>query len=148
MLLAVYGTLRKGEYLHEYIEALTGPFEHSMEVAEVPGVSIYILGDVPGAKLEKGESSVMELWKFSIPKGVGKALLRLLDAVEDVAGGLYKQDSIDTHLGKALIYTYLGSTKGLVKIKDWKEWQKKDPKERIEAARKAGNRSIGIRSTE
>lgn len=148
MLLALYGTLRTGGYLHEYIEAFAGLFEHNMETVEVSGVSIYIVGSVPGAKLEEGGSSVMELWEFTMPKEYEEELLCLLDTVEDVAGGLYKQDSIDTHLGKAFIYTYLGSTKGLVKIKDWKKWQKKDPEERIEAARKAGNRSIGIRSTE
>ncbi len=148
MLLALYGTLRKDEYLHEYIEAFASLFEHSMEVVEIHGVSIYILGDVPGAKLEEGGSSVMELWRFSMPEAYREELLELLDTIEGVASGLYKRDSIDTHLGKAIIYTYVDSTEGLVKIKDWKEWQGERLTERLKATKRAGRNAIGIRSTE
>lgn len=122
MILAIYGTLRKDEYLHEYIDHYAKRFEHRMDEVELHGISIYVLGGVPGAKLDKDGSGIVELWEFKMSYHSEEGMLQMLDQVEGVGDGLYRRNHIDTPRGRAVIYTYCGRIRGLVKIKDWKEW--------------------------
>ncbi len=122
MLLVVYGTLRKGEALSEYMEFCALKYEHTVETIELKGIAIYILGDVPGAKIDSKSSAVVELWELvGEEKSLGYTL-DMLDQIEGVPQGLYKRSYVYTSRGEALIYTYCGSVKGTKRIKDWKEW--------------------------
>ena len=138
MRLAVYGSFRKGGQLHGYIKT----FKHhaksySMDLRELGGIAMYIVGNVPGAKLSEGDTIIAEVWELDVNKFQEKAMLGVLDEIEGVADGLYERNTIRTVKGPAIIYTYCGDVEGLTKIKDWKEWCKSaTKKEKGEAARK------------
>ena len=120
MRLVVYGTLRKGEEL-SYVMPKNG----KCETLELSGLQLYVVGDCPGAKLSPGkDKAIVELWEFALTKRHEKRLLHHLDLIEGVHSGLYERNSIDTPKGKAIIYTFCGNVEGYPRIKDWKEWQK------------------------
>lgn len=138
MRLAVYGSLRTGGQLHDWIEAFkSGARSSSMDLRELGGVAMYVVGNVPGAKLSEGDSIIAEVWELNLSNAREENALEILDAIEGVASGLYERNTIDTLKGPAIIYTYCGDVKGLTKIKDWEEWQKSTTKkERSKAVRK------------
>ncbi len=138
MRLAVYGSFRKGGQLHHYIESFKIMAKsYSMDLRELGGIAMYVVGNVPGAKLSEGDSIIAEVWELNFSKAREENALEILDIVEAVDSGLYERNTIDTLKGPAIIYTYCGDVQGLTKIKDWKEWQKSTTKkERAKATKK------------
>lgn len=134
MKLVAYGSLRKGESLSWIFSWATVDYLGKSETIEISGLQLYVLGDCPGAKLgSKGDKAIVELWDLDLPKDRKLTLLSMLDQIEGVHQGLYKRSYIDTPNGEALVYTYCGSVKRCPQIKDWKAWQKKSRKEKIQA---------------
>lgn len=134
MRLIVYGTLRQGEAL-SYVLPKGGRFE----TVEISGLRLYVLGACPGAKLgDKEDKAIVDIWEFNDNKEVEARLLHMLDRIEGVSSGLYKRSYIDTPRGTAVVYTVCGSVDGCLRIKDWKEWQKKSTAEQYELLDKAG----------
>lgn len=144
MLLATYGTFRKGQKLSEYLEHLR---EHgSSEVMEITGLKLFVVGLAPGAKVtnDPNDKAVIELIEANISNEETKETLEVLDRVEGVAYGLYERNSIDTPRGKALIYTKCGDLDECVTITDWMEWQKRGEAEKRKAMSKAGKLAIYV----
>ena len=144
MLLATYGTFRKGEYLSNYLEDLRE--RGTSEVMEVTGLKLFVVGMAPGAKLtgDPNDKAVIELINADLDDEETKAILEVLDRVEGVAFDLYKRDAIDTPKGKAIIYTKCGDMAECVEITDWMEWQKNDGVEKEKAMKKAGSLAIYV----
>lgn len=144
MLLATYGTFRKGQALSEYLEHLR---EHgSSEVMEISGLKLFVVGMAPGAKLtgDPNDKAVIELIEADLIADEEADTLKVLDRVEGVASGLYERSYINTPRGKALIYTKCGDMGGCVEITDWMEWQKRGQAEKQKAMRKAGKLAIYV----
>jgi len=144
MLLAVYGTFRKGETLSDYIEYLR---EHgTTEVIEVTGLKLFVLGMAPGAKIteDPNDKAVIELIDADITEDQIDIILEMLDQIEGVAENMYERGYINTPKGEALIYTKCGNVKGCIEITDWMEWQKKGNEEKEEALQKALTHSQAI----
>jgi len=138
MRIAVYGSFRVGGQLHDWIESFKNMAKsHSMDLRELGGIAMYVVGNVPGAKLSEGDSIIAEVWELYVSKLQEEGILEIMDAIEGVHTGLYERNTIKTLKGPAIIYTYCGDVQGLTKIKDWKEWCKSaTKKEKGEAARK------------
>lgn len=138
MRLALYGSFRKGGQLHDWIESFKiGAKSYSMDLRELGGVAMYVVGNVPGAKLSEGDTIIAEVWELDLSRAREESALEIMDAIEGVHNGLYERNTIDTLKGPAIIYTYCDSVRGLTKIKDWKEWNKSaTKKEKDKAARK------------
>jgi len=138
MRIALYGSLRKGGALHTYIEHFKNlARSSSMDLRELEGIAMYVVGNVPGTKLSEDDSIIAEVWELDLDISQEECMLIFLDGVEGVASGLYERNTVPTIKGPAIIYTYCGNVRGLTKIKDWKEWQKSTTKkEKREAARK------------
>lgn len=144
MLLATYGTFRKGQALSEYLEHLR---EHgSSEVIEISGLKLFVVGRAPGAKItnDPNDKAIIELIEADISDEETKDTLRTLDQVEGVAYNLYERNYIDTPRGKALIYTKCGDLDGCIEITDWMEWQKSSKEKKAEATKKAGANAIYV----
>ena len=144
MLLATYGTFRKGEVLSDYLEHLR--VQGTSEVIEVTGLKLFVVGMAPGAKLtgNPNDKAVIELIDADIDDEDTKETLKVLDRVEGVDFDMYKRDAIDTPKGEAIIYTKCGDISGCVEITDWMEWQKNDSVEKEKAMEKAGSLAIHI----
>ncbi len=144
MRLALYGSFRKGGQLHDWIEGFKlGAKSHSMSLKELGGIAMYVVGNVPGAKLSEGDTIIAEVWELDLSNAREKSALEIMDAIEGVASGLYERNTIYTLKGPAIIYTYCGDVGGLTKIKDWEEWCKSTTKkEKSKAARKGPIRVI------
>ena len=144
MLLAVYGTLRKGQYLGYLLENMREA--GNSEVIELSGLTIHIVGTVPGAKITKNpkDKAVVELIETHISKWYEDKIIQALDAVEGVNDGLYEKNYIDTPKGKALIYTIVMDVSNHIQIYDWMKWIKIPLKKRLLAVRRAGQNQISI----
>jgi gamma-glutamylcyclotransferase (GGCT)/AIG2-like uncharacterized protein YtfP len=144
MLLAVYGTFRKGERLSHYLEDLRE--QGTTEVVELTGLKLFVVGWAPGAKITgvPNDKAVVELIEADIPADEATELMSILDIAEGVKYNLYERNLIDTPKGQALIYTKCGDVDGCIEITDWMEWQKKTKKEKYRAIRKAGDRAIYV----
>ena len=144
MLLATYGTFRKGEVLSDYLEHLR--VQGTSEVIEVTGLKLFVVGMAPGAKLtgNPNDKAVIELIDADIDDEDTKETLKVLDRVEGVDFDMYKRDAIDTPKGEAIIYTKCGDISGCVEITDWMEWQKNDGVEKEKAMKKAGSLAIYV----
>jgi len=137
--LVVYGTLRKNGPLSWALPRHLGEYE----VMEVSGLRLYVLGDVPGAKLgSESDKAVVELWELNLSKAKELALLRMLDRMEGVRYGLYERSYINTPKGKALVYTYCGNVERCLQIRDWEAWQKKSYREKAQMLK--GTLEVGI----
>ena len=132
LLLAVYGTFRKGHALAHYLDHLR-KYSECKEI-ELTGLQIFVLGEAPGAKITNNpkDKAVVELIEMrDVTEKAISGIILVLDSVEGVESGLYQREFIDTPKGKALIYTYAGQIhKGAVKITDWAEWMNKPESER------------------
>jgi len=140
MRLVVYGTLRQGEYL-----SCALPAGGKREVIEISGLCIYVVGDCPGAKLSsQNHKAIVEIWELDLSKTSERLLLRMLDQMEGVDIGLYKRSYINTPKGRALVYTICEDMTGYPQIKDWKEWKKKNEKERMRILMRSGGAKVAI----
>lgn len=144
MLLATYGTFRKGEALSDYLEYLR--MHGTTETIKLTGIKLFVLGMAPGAKItnDLDDKAVIELIDADIDVDQEVSVLEMLDQIEGVAQGLYERNSINTYKGKAVIYTKCGSVNGCVEITDWMEWQQRSLEEKEKALSKAGNRAIYV----
>jgi len=142
MLLAVYGSFRKGESRAHVLDELRA--KGKSELAEIPGVKLYVMGYVPGAKVtyDLDDKAVVELIYAHLSKKETEDLLEELDRIEGVKHGLYQRNYIITQLGEALIYTFCGSVEGSVEITDWHEWQGRSEREKRKAVRNLDGRAI------
>jgi len=150
MLLVTYGSFRKGGELSYYLDLLRDA--GYSEDMELPGLKIFVMGQVPGAVITNNPDDVcvVEMIKADLDKESESAYLTVLDQVEgvlDIDQGLYKRDQIDTPKGKAIIYTICSAVDGCVEITDWNEWRKKSKAEMADAMDKAGDRAIIIPPT-
>ena len=139
MLLATYGTFRKGQLLSYYLDDLRKA--GTTEVVELPGVKLYVLGMAPGAKLTDNpkDKAVVELVEAKISDKTAAKLLELLDVVEGVPNNMYERNFVDTPKGRALIYTKCGSVEGCVEITDWVEWVRKSTPDKIRDMTQVGS---------
>ena len=144
MLLATYGTFRKGEVLSDYLEHLR--VQGTSEVIEVTGLKLFVVGMAPGAKLtgNPNDKAVIELIDADIDDEDTKETLKVLDRVEGVDFDMYKRDAIDTPKGEAIIYTKCGDISGCVEITDWMEWQKHSDEDKADAFGRSGKQGIVI----
>jgi gamma-glutamylcyclotransferase (GGCT)/AIG2-like uncharacterized protein YtfP len=144
MLLATYGTFRRGEALSDYLGYLR--MHGTTEVIEVTGLKLFVLGMAPGAKItgDQNDKAVVELIDADITEDQVDTILELLDHIEGVDQGMYERGYIDTPKGEALIYTKCGNVEGCVEITDWMKWQKKDHREKEKALQKAFTHSQAI----
>lgn len=145
MRLVVYGTLRQGESLSWIISWALTKHSGNFETMELSGLQLYVVGDCPGARLgSQSHKAIVEIWELNLPKARQISLLRMLDQMEGVDIGLYKRSYINTPKGKALIYTICEDVSGCPRIKDWKEWQKKSRRERVNILMKAGGAKVSL----
>ncbi|KKL53535.1 hypothetical protein LCGC14_2274500, partial [marine sediment metagenome] len=97
MRIAVYGSFRKGGQLHDWIESFKlGAKSHSMDLRELGGIAMYVVGNVPGAKLSEGDSIIAEVWELDLSNAREESALEIMDAVEGVHTGLYERNTIET----------------------------------------------------
>ena len=132
-LIATYGTFRKGFPLENYLKHMraTG----SSEKVEVQGVQMFVFGQAPGAVItgNPNDNIVVELIEGDVSLDEWDAILTILDIVEGVDHGLYKRESIDTHKGKAILYTWSGELPDdPVRITDWAEWDARPEEEKAQ----------------
>lgn len=144
MLLATYGTFRKGEALAPYLEGLRRA--GTCETVELTGIKIFVLGMAPGAKITGNpeDKAVVELIDVDLTGKESESLLYQLDRIEGVDQGMYRRDHIDTPKGRALIYTKIGNCSRCVVITDWKKWQRNTYREKYAAMEQLGKDAICI----
>jgi gamma-glutamylcyclotransferase (GGCT)/AIG2-like uncharacterized protein YtfP len=111
-LVAVYGTLKRGQV--NYPVYLSEACYMGDDL--LPVISLYDLGDYPGARLEASEGIEVEIY------AVDPVLLQRLDVLEEVdhsdpSLGLYIRTRIDTRFGQCWIYLYNGPVVGLPVIR-------------------------------
>ena len=136
-LIATYGTFRKGFPLEHYLRRMR--VLGSSEELEIQGVQMFVFGQAPGAVItgNADDKIVVELIEDEMCFDEWDAVLAVLDLVEGVHADLYRRESIDTHKGKAVLYTWAGELPDdPVRITDWAEW---DAKPEEEKARLLGN---------
>jgi gamma-glutamylcyclotransferase (GGCT)/AIG2-like uncharacterized protein YtfP len=120
ILVAVYGSLRKGLSNHRLLENA----EYLGEFKTEPVFSLYSLGGFPGLK-ENGNTSVtMEVYSVTEQEA------RRVDSLEGYTPGepayFYDKIPIDTPYGEANVYTYVShiTEDRLIESGDWKEYRK------------------------
>ncbi|KKL16421.1 hypothetical protein LCGC14_2495790, partial [marine sediment metagenome] len=97
MRIAVYGSFRVGGQLHDWIESFKNMAKsHSMDLRELGGIAMYVVGNVPGAKLSEGDSIIAEVWELYVSKLQEEGILEIMDAIEGVHTGLYERNTIKT----------------------------------------------------
>jgi len=117
-LIAVYGTLRQGNGNHNYFLR-----KDPVSTIEVPGFKMYSLFSFPGIKrASDSDTIVAELY------WVNDEELSSINGLEGYTPGsnnnsFYDRISIDTELGPAYIYLYLGgvSEDNLIESGDWND---------------------------
>jgi len=144
MLLAIYGTLRKGEELSYYLDHLRKVGE--TETVEISGLRLFVVGMAPGAEVtnDPNDKAIVELIDVDVDKWSENDILGVLDTIEGVRDGLYERGYIDTPRGRALVYTKCGEVGNCVRITDWKEWQKESAEEKARALLRAGDQAIWV----
>ena len=121
MLIAVYGSLRKGFYNHSIIEdsVYLGRFD------SLPEYNMYDLGSYPGLTKNGETSIVLEVYR------VDQKILSNVDRLEgynilNEDRSHYIRNIIDTPYGNAYIYIYAHSVTGYPQVieGDWEECSK------------------------
>eukprot|EP00049_Salpingoeca_infusionum_P027118 m.30583 g.30583 ORF g.30583 m.30583 type:complete len:122 (+) comp9294_c0_seq2:223-588(+) len=111
-LVFAYGTLRKGESNHHFLESskLLGNF------CTPPRYTMYNIGPYPG--LIEGDTAIVgEVYE------VDDATLQMVDELEGVPD-MYRRDSVETPFGTAIIYIfqdkdYLKKEASVIPAGDW-----------------------------
>ena len=101
-LIFVYGTLRTNGMF-----AFHMPPDSKMILTELHGVQMYDLGTYPGlVRTDNRDDYVVgEIHDCSyLPDHEWNDLIFRLDLVENIKGGLFKRETIDTSYGDAIIY--------------------------------------------
>ncbi|MFQ3786339.1 gamma-glutamylcyclotransferase [Halomonas sp. A29] len=116
-LVAVYGTLKRGQRNHFWLES--ADFLGSDRLASA---TLYDLGPFPGAKSEPSRGVEVEVFR------VDAALLTELDRLEDFRprqphAGLYHRAIHATTFGPAWLYLYNPEVTGCVAIRQGGWWQ-------------------------
>jgi len=115
ILIAVYGTLRKGNGNHRLIENADYKGTYTTE----PIYNLYSLGGFPGLKEGGKTAVVMEVYAVNAEEA------RRVDGLEGYYPGetptFYDKINIDTPYGKAGVYTYVRqpSESSLIESGDW-----------------------------
>jgi len=132
-LIATYGTFRKGFPFENYLKHMR--LLGSSEEVEIQGVQMYVFGQAPGAVItgNPDDKITVELIEDEMPLDEWDAVLVVLDIVEGIHDGLYKRESVDTHKGKAILYTWAGELpEDPVRITDWAEWSVRPEEEKAQ----------------
>lgn len=112
MLVAVYGTLKRGMANHHWMVD-----SRFMGDDWLVNVVLYELEEFPAARLEQSDGEIhVEVYDVS------KEILAVLDKLEEVDQetpemGLYRRAQCDTRFGVAWIYLYNGAVDGFPKLK-------------------------------
>jgi len=121
MLIAVYGSLRKGLHNHLIIENATylGKFD------SLPEYSMYDLGSYPGLIKNGNTSIVLEVYR------INQKMLVDVDRLEgynpsNTGRSHYLRDTIDTPYGEAYIYIFPHKVGGYNQVidGDWEDYLK------------------------
>jgi gamma-glutamylcyclotransferase (GGCT)/AIG2-like uncharacterized protein YtfP len=122
MLVAVYGSLRKG--LGNYRFHLKGKSTYIGSYDTIPEYNMYSLGAFPAITRGGNTSIVMEV--FRVNEEVMKSLDRLEGYNKDSAHNHYNKEQINTPFGQAFVYVYGDITRleeeNKLSIGDWKEF--------------------------
>lgn len=110
MIVAVYGTLKRGMANHQLLVG-------SRFVGEdrLANIVLYELDEFPAARLEPSDGIQIEVYEVS------QRVLATLDKLEEVdhvmpAKGLYRRAQCATRFGVAWIYLYNGTVQGFPKL--------------------------------
>lgn len=108
---AVYGTLRRGKGNHHLLKGQT--FVGRCTLA---AITLYDLGDFPGAKRQASEGVVVEVYD------VDAGTMAMLDLLEDYhpeapKEGLYERAQLHTPFGRAWVYLYNPPVEGYKAIR-------------------------------
>lgn len=120
MLVAVYGSLRKGLQNHN---RHLGKCKYLGQFNTEPLYSMYDLGRFPGVKKEGGTSVIMEVYELNDKKELnGLDYLEGYDSSKKY-GNFYNRETIDTPYGEAYTYFYMHPVKDsdLIINGDWTE---------------------------
>lgn len=119
-LIAIYGTLRKGNGNHRLIKdsKYLGTFNSQ------PEFSLYTLGGFPGLKINGKTSVVMEV--YEVTDEVAKNVDNLEGYDPNKASYFYDKININTPYGLAGVYIYVNkiSENRLIASGDWMEHKK------------------------
>ncbi|WP_417547522.1 gamma-glutamylcyclotransferase family protein [Marinobacter segnicrescens] len=112
---AVYGTLKRHQSNHRVLAGSRFVGECSLN-----SIVLYDLGPYPGAKLERSQGVVIEVYEVDGPT------FAQLDALEGYDStspdmGLYDRKLVETPLGKAWVYVYNHAvpTTGAIRCGGW-----------------------------
>ncbi len=110
MLVAVYGTLKRGMVNHRLL--IGSQFLGDDRLVDMV---LYELEEFPAGQLEQSDGIHVEVYEVS------KRVLAMLDKLEEVdqeipEKGLYRRAQCDTRFGVAWIYLYNGALKGFPKL--------------------------------
>lgn len=110
MLVAVYGTLKRGMANHQLL--ISSRF---LGDDRLVNIALYELEEFPAARLDESDGIHVEVYEVS------KEVLFILDKLEEVdheipEKGLYRRIQCPTRFGTAWIYIYNGIVDGLPKL--------------------------------
>jgi gamma-glutamylcyclotransferase (GGCT)/AIG2-like uncharacterized protein YtfP len=120
-LVCVYGSLRKGQYNHQY-HLLTSEYKGTFSTE--PEYTLHEVSSFPGLKLNGNTSVVMEVYE------VNEETLKNLNRLEGYCPGdkstFYDRIEINTPWGKAFTYIYVNelSKDSVVESGDWVAYKK------------------------
>ncbi|MDP1932324.1 MAG: gamma-glutamylcyclotransferase family protein [Gammaproteobacteria bacterium] len=100
MLVAVYGTLKRGMSNHMLLDG--APY---LGADTLKFITLYDLGEYPAALLEPSDGVMVEVFKVSSTQIDALDRFEECDVLNSDAG-LYKRCSCQTHYGDAWIYIY------------------------------------------
>lgn len=111
MLVAVYGTLKRGFHNHKIIADAEYLGDDKLD-----GIALYLLEFFPGAKYVEGKRAFVEIFRLT-----EEYQLNLMDYLEgydphDPEGSLYKREVVKTKYGEAYIYIFNGDVDGLTQV--------------------------------
>lgn len=110
MLVAVYGTLKRGMANHHMLIA-----SRFLGDDRLVNIALYELDEYPAARLEESDGIHVEVYDVS------KEVLSNLDKLEEInyaipEKGLYRRTKCPTRFGIAWIYLYNGAVEGFPKL--------------------------------
>lgn len=122
MLVAVYGTLRKG---YGNFQRLLSENKYVGTYETTPIYNLYNLGAFPGMTKEGSTSVTLEVFEVDEKKLEELDSLEGYDIDRSKDANFYEREPIETPFGTAFTYFYYRGTlpANLIKSGDWKEFQ-------------------------
>lgn len=114
MLVAVYGTLKRGESNHGVMRSANAAFRGEDTLA---GMALYDLGPYPAARPHPALETRVEIYE------IDAAMLSILDTLEgyrgDSGSDLFTRREVATRFGPAWVYFYNGNVDGRRELRCW-----------------------------